>query len=73
MGIKKFPSEGEVHVPLSTAPPPTPNTPPPREKCIFFALPSMNGLLPAELKFGENPESCAPWAPSLDPRLQTEF
>ena len=46
---------------------------PPREKCIFFALPSMNGLLPAELKFGENPESCAPWAPSLDPRLQTEF
>ena len=66
MGIKKFPSEGEVHVPLSTAPPP-------REKCIFFALPSMNGLLPAELKFGENPESCAPWAPSLDPRLQTEF
>ena len=72
MGIKKFPSEGEVHVPPSTAPPPTPNTPPP-EKCIFFALPSMNGLLPAELKFGENPESCAPWAPSLDPRLQTEF
>ena len=49
MGIKKFPSEGGVHVPPSTAPPT------PREKCIFFALPSMNGPLPAELKFGENP------------------
>ena len=35
MGIKKFPSEGEVHVPPSTAPPPTPNTPPPRKVYIF--------------------------------------
>ena len=26
-----------------------------REKYIFFALPSMNVPLPAELKFGENP------------------
>ena len=52
---------------------PLPPPPPLLEKYIFFALPSMNGLLPAELKFGENPESCAPWAPSLDPRLQTEF
>ena len=49
MGIKKFPSEGGVHVP--------PSTPPPPEKSVyFFALPSMNGPLPAELKFGENPE-----------------
>ena len=28
--------------------------PPPGEKYIFFALPSMNGPLPAELKFREN-------------------
>ena len=27
-----------------------------REKYIFFALPSMNVPLPAELKFGENPD-----------------
>ena len=30
--------------------------PPPLEKYIFFALPSMNGPLPAELKFRENTE-----------------
>ena len=29
MGIKKFPSEGGVHVPPSTAPPPPPPPPPP--------------------------------------------
>ena len=36
----------------------TPLCPPPplvREKYTFFALPSMNVPLPAELKFGENP------------------
>ena len=34
----------------------TPLSPPPPllEKYIFFALPSMNGPLPAELKFREN-------------------
>ena len=51
MGIKKFPSEGGVHVPPSTAPLP----PPPENSVYFFSLPSMNGPLPAELKFGENP------------------
>ena len=36
----------------------TPLPPAPfREKYIFFALPSMNVPLPAELKFGENPET----------------
>ena len=34
---------------------PLPPPPPFREKYIFFALPSMNVPLPAELKFGENP------------------
>ena len=33
---------------------PLPPLPPLLEKYIFFALPSMNGLLPAELKFREN-------------------
>ena len=41
MGIKKFASEGGVHVP-------------PSKSVYFFALPSMNGPLPAELKFREN-------------------
>ena len=46
MGIKN------VHVPHSTVPPP-----PLLEKYIlFFALPSTNGPLPAELKFRENTE-----------------
>ena len=31
--------------------------PPPQESVhIFFALPAMNGPLPAELKFRENPD-----------------
>ena len=34
--------------------------PPPGEKYIFFALPSMNGPLPAELKFKENTVADAP-------------
>ena len=34
--------------------PPLPLPPPLLEKYIFVALPSMNGLLPAELKFREN-------------------
>ena len=50
MGIKNFPVLRRVHVPHSTVPPP----PPLLEKYIFFALPSMNGSLPAELKFREN-------------------
>ena len=48
MGIKKVPSEGGS-MSLTPLPPP-----PPEEKYIFFALPSMNGPLPAELKFREN-------------------
>ena len=52
MGIKKFPKEGGVHVPPSTPPPPSP---PPEKSVYLLALPSMNGPLPAELKFGENP------------------
>ena len=37
--------------------PPSPLLPPlPLEKYIFFALPSMNGPLPTELKFRENTE-----------------
>ena len=39
---------------MSLTPLPHPH-PPFREKYIFFALPSMNVPLPAELKFGENP------------------
>ena len=36
--------------------PPLPHPPPPPEKSVYLlALPSMNGPLPAELKFGENP------------------
>ena len=52
MGIKNFPVKAgpcpSLHRP--------PSLPPPSllEKYIFFALPSMNGLLPAELKFREN-------------------
>ena len=33
---------------------PLPSPPPLLEKSIFFALPSTNGALPAELKFREN-------------------
>ena len=36
---------------MSLTPLPRPS---PEEKYIFFALPSMNGPLPAELKFREN-------------------
>ena len=49
MGIKNFPVKAgpcpSLHCPPS---------PPLLEKYIFFALPSMNGPLPAELKFREN-------------------
>ena len=45
MGIKKFPSESGSSPSLHC---------PPGEKYIFFALLSMNGPLPAELKFREN-------------------
>ena len=54
MGIKKIPGDGGVPVPHSTCPPPTPLLPR-KVLSIFFALPSMNGPLPAELKFRENP------------------
>ena len=47
MGIKNFP--------VRVGPCPSLHCPPPLlEKYIFFALPSMNGPLPAELKFREN-------------------
>ena len=39
---------------------PLPPPPPLLEKYIFFALPSMNGPLPAELKFRENPAFSIP-------------
>ena len=37
--------------------PPSPLPPPLLEKYVFFALPSLNGPLPAELKFRENTEA----------------
>ena len=50
MGIKNFPVKAgpcpSLHCPPS----------PPLRKYIFFALPSTNGPLPAELKFRENTE-----------------
>ena len=51
MGIKNFPVKAGPCPSLHRPPSPPP---PPLEKCIFFALPSMNGPLPAELKFREN-------------------
>ena len=49
MGIKNFPVRAGPCPSLHCPPPP-----PLLEKYIFFALPSMNGPLPAELKFREN-------------------
>ena len=46
MGIKNFP--------VKAGPCPSLHCPPLLEKYIFFALPSMNGPLPADLKFREN-------------------
>ena len=48
MGIKNFPVRAGPCPSLHCPPPPI------LEKYIFFALPSMNGPLPAELKFREN-------------------
>ena len=47
MGIKNFPVRAGPCPSLHCPPPPI------LEKYIFFALPSMNGPLPAELKFRE--------------------
>ena len=49
MGIKNFPVKAGPCPSLHRPP-----SPPLLEKFIFFALPSMNGSLPAELKFREN-------------------
>ena len=52
MGIKKISQWGRGPCPSLHCP-----TAPPTENSVyFFALPSMNGPLPAELKSGENPE-----------------
>ena len=48
MGIKNFPVKAGPCPSLHCPPSPL------LEKYIFFALPSMNGPLPAELKFREN-------------------
>ena len=48
MGIKNFPVRAGPCPSLHCPPPPI------LEKYIFFALLSMNGPLPAELKFREN-------------------
>ena len=51
MGIKNFPVKAGPCPSLHRPPSPPP---PLLEKYIFFALPSLNGPLPAELKFREN-------------------
>ena len=53
MGIKNFP----VKAGPCPSPHRPPSPPPLLEKYVFFALPSLNGPLPAELKFRENTEA----------------
>ena len=66
MEIKNFPVKAGPSPSLHRPPSPPP---PLLEKYIFFALPSMNGPLPAELKFREN---IGTYCDTLESRLGME-